>query len=39
MAVSAVKPLEKLLEQEELITGCEAIAHAIRLADCDVVAA
>ena len=39
MAVSVVKPLEKLAEQEELITGCEAIAHAIRLVDADVVAA
>src|SRR5688572_10750011 len=39
MVVSAVRTQERLLETEELITGCEAIAHAIRLADTDVVAA
>jgi pyruvate ferredoxin oxidoreductase alpha subunit len=39
MAVTVAKPLERLVEQEELITGCEAIAHAIRLADTDVIAA
>jgi pyruvate ferredoxin oxidoreductase alpha subunit len=39
MAVSVLKPAEKLVESEELITGCEAIAHAIRLVDADVVAA
>ncbi len=39
MVVSAVRTQERLLETEELITGCEAIAHAIRLVDTDVVAA
>lgn len=38
MAV-AQEQLVKLAEREELLTGCEAIAQALRLADVDVVAA
>ena len=38
MAV-AVEQVVKLAEREELLTGCEAIAHALRLADVDVIAA
>ncbi len=33
-----VKP-EKLYEREELLTGCQAVAQAVRLADVDVIAA
>ena len=39
MVATVAPPREQLLEKEELITGCEAIAHAIRLADADVIAA
>lgn len=35
---SVVEPT-KALEHEEIMTGCEAVAHAIRLADVDVMAA
>ena len=38
MAV-AQEQLVKLVEREELLTGCEAIAQALRLADVDVIAA
>src|SRR5438128_337750 len=38
MAV-AQEQIVKLTEQEELLTGCEAIAQALRLADVDVIAA
>src|ERR687888_1206975 len=38
MAV-AQEQIVKLAEREELLTGCEAIAHALRLADVDVIAA
>lgn len=38
MVVTAT-PALRLVEKEDLLTGCEAIAHAIRLADADVVAA
>lgn len=39
MAISIAQPRQEILENEELITGCEAIAHAIRLVDADVIAA
>ncbi|MBE3556704.1 MAG: pyruvate ferredoxin oxidoreductase, partial [Firmicutes bacterium] len=35
---SVVEPAKEL-EHEEIMTGCEAVAHAIRLADVDVMAA
>ena len=38
MAV-AQEQIVKLVEREELLTGCEAIAQALRLADVDVIAA
>ena len=38
MAV-AQEQIVKLAEKEELLTGCEAIAQALRLADVDVIAA
>jgi pyruvate ferredoxin oxidoreductase alpha subunit len=38
MAV-AEREIVRLAEREELLTGCEAIAHALRLADVDVIAA
>lgn len=33
------QPIETEKESEELLTGCEAVAHAVRLADVDVIAA
>ncbi|MBI2183532.1 MAG: pyruvate ferredoxin oxidoreductase [Thaumarchaeota archaeon] len=37
MAKEAV--LESVYEKEELLTGCQAVSHAVRLADVDVIAA
>ncbi|HLE21235.1 MAG TPA: pyruvate ferredoxin oxidoreductase, partial [Vicinamibacteria bacterium] len=30
---------KEVWEREELLTGCQAVAHAVRLADVDVIAA
>ena len=39
MKVAVQQPVIAENEAEELLTGCEAVAHAVRLADVDVIAA
>lgn len=39
MSVAAVKAPSNVYEDEELLTGCQAVAHGVRLADVDVIAA
>src|SRR5579864_7375325 len=35
----AQKPVQSAYEREELLTGCQAVSHAVRLADVDVIGA
>jgi pyruvate ferredoxin oxidoreductase alpha subunit len=35
----AQKPVQSVYEGEELLTGCQAVSHAVRLADVDVIGA
>lgn len=39
MSVATAQALSEIYDREELLTGCQAVAHGVRLADVDVIAA